>query len=120
MFPRHPNNDVIFDDSYFVDTWGEMEKAVDQGLVKSIGVSNFNEEQIQNILNICRIKPVVNQVECHPYNNQSNLLKFLSKHNIKITAYSPFGNPGRPFKGTARGTYRTCLNLNTKRDLKRL
>ena len=120
MFPRHPNNDVIFDESYFVDTWGEMEKAVDQGLVKSIGVSNFNEEQIQSILNICRIKPVVNQVECHPYNNQSKLLQFLSKHNIKITAYSPFGNPGRPFKGTARGTYRTCLNLNTKRDLKRL
>ena len=117
MFPRHPNNDVIFDDSYFVDTWGEMEKAVDQGLVKSIGVSNFNEEQIQNILNICRIKPVVNQVECHPYNNQSNLLKFLSKHNIKITAYSPFGNPGRPFKGTARGTY---LGLNPEFDLKRL
>ena len=103
MFPRHPNNDVIFDQSSFLESWGELEKAVDQGLTKSIGVSNFSQEQVQSILDICRIKPAVNQVECHPYNNQAKLLEFLTKNGIKMTAYSPFGNPGRPWKGTAKG-----------------
>jgi len=102
MFPRYENNDIIFDSSSFVETWGEMEKAVDQGLVKSIGVSNFNKEQVQSILDVCRIKPAVNQVECHPYNNQAELLAFLTEKGIKLTAYSPFGNPGRPWKGTAK------------------
>jgi len=102
MFPRHPNNDVIFDQSSFLESWGELEKAVDQGLTKSIGVSNFSQEQVQSILDICRIKPAVNQVECHPYNNQAKLLEFLTKNGIKMTAYSPFGNPGRPWKGTAK------------------
>jgi len=102
MFPRHPDNSFIFDDSSFLETWGELEKAVDQGLTKSIGVSNFNIQQIQSILDVCRIKPAVNQVECHPYNNNQELLEYLTKNGIKLTAYSPFGNPGRPWKGTEK------------------
>lgn len=47
----------------FLDTWKAMEKLVDLGLVKSIGVSNFNSQQIDRLLANCRIKPVTNQVE---------------------------------------------------------
>ena len=104
MFPRDENNDIIHCDSSFLDTWGEMEKAVEMGLVKSIGVSNFSAEQVQAILDVCKIKPAVNQVECHPYNNQAALLAYLNEKGIKMTAYSPFGNPGRPWKGQAKGT----------------
>ena len=55
------------------------------------------------ILDVCKIKPSVNQVECHPYNNQSEMIQFLNQAGIKLTGYSPFGNPGRPWKGTAKG-----------------
>lgn len=53
---------MLFSDFDYVDTWKAMEKLVTLGLVKSIGVSNFNAEQIERILKVCTIKPVTNQV----------------------------------------------------------
>lgn len=70
-----------------------MEKLVDQGLVKSIGISNFNSQQINRVLSIARIKPVVNQVECSPNINQKKLIKFCKQKNIVITGFSPLGHP---------------------------
>lgn len=54
----------ITSDVDYIDTWKAMEKLVDLGLVKSIGVSNFNSQQIDRLLANCRIKPVTNQVTC--------------------------------------------------------
>ena len=68
-----------------------MELLVDEGLVKSIGLSNFNEQQIERIINICRYKPVVNQVEIHPYCPQLELEEFCKRHNILLEAYAPLG-----------------------------
>ncbi|KAL9653633.1 hypothetical protein ABK040_009110 [Willaertia magna] len=75
-----------------IETWKEMEKLVDEGLVKSIGVSNFNVQSIIDLLSYARIKPSVNQVECHPYLNQQNLLNALE--DIVMVAYSPLGHFG--------------------------
>jgi diketogulonate reductase-like aldo/keto reductase len=61
-YPRDENNQLIFSDVDYVDTWKAMEECVKQGLTKSIGLSNFNSEQIQRVLDIATIKPVVNQV----------------------------------------------------------
>lgn len=61
LFPEE-NGKVLYSDADFVDTWKEMEKLVDQGLTKSIGVSNFNSQQVDRILANARIKPVTNQV----------------------------------------------------------
>lgn len=61
LFPEE-NGKVLYSDADFVDTWKEMEKLVDQGLTKSIGVSNFNSEQVDRVLANARIKPVTNQV----------------------------------------------------------
>lgn len=72
------------------ETWLAMEECVKQGLTKSIGFSNFNSEQIDRILKICTIKPVVNQVEVNPYMNQKKLIEFCKQRDILIMAYSPF------------------------------
>jgi len=97
-FPTNESGQVIYDESLHpTDCWLEMEKLVKKGLVKSIGVSNFNSVQIKDILEKGSIKPVTNQVECHPYLNQSKLLEFCQGHGITITAYSPLGSPDRPW-----------------------
>ena len=82
-------------DVELMDTWREMEKLVDAGLVKSIGVSNFNVEQLAAITSQARIQPVVNQIEAHPFLQQKALVDACAKANVIITAYSPLGNPGR-------------------------
>ncbi len=69
-----------------------MEKAVKEGKVKSIGLSNFTEEQVQEILDICEIKPTVLQTEAHPYYPENELKEFLAKNDIKIQAWYPLGH----------------------------
>lgn len=81
----------------YLETWRGMEECVKLGLTKSIGISNFNSKQIDSILSIAEIKPVMNQVECHPNLNQKKLREFCAKRGIAITAYSPFGSPLRPW-----------------------
>lgn len=66
-----------------------MEKLVEIGLVKSIGVSNFNSEQITRLLSIAKIKPVCNQVECNLNINQKKLIQFCKDLNIVVVAYCP-------------------------------
>jgi aldehyde reductase len=97
LFPTDASGKVQYSDADYLDTWKEMEKAVDDGLVKTIGVSNFNKRQLERLLANCRIQPAVNQVECHPYLPQKKLSEFCRSKNIAITAYSPLGSPTRPW-----------------------
>lgn len=75
-------------------TWHAMEKLVDAGLVKSIGVANYNAVMILDMLTYARIKPAINQIELHPYHTQSGLVEFCKKLGIAVTAYSPLSSNG--------------------------
>jgi diketogulonate reductase-like aldo/keto reductase len=72
-------------------TWALMEECVKKGLCKSIGVSNFNVQLILDLLSYAQIKPVVNQVEIHPYLTQEDLTQFCHKYKIQVQAYCPLG-----------------------------
>jgi len=78
-----------------IDTWRAMEKCVDKGLVKDIGVSNFSKQKLQDLLSKCRIKPAVNQIEMHPYLQMKELLAYCKEQGIFLTAYSPLGSNDR-------------------------
>lgn len=69
-----------------------MEKAYKEGKVKAIGLSNFNEEKIKEILDICEIKPAVLQTEIHPYNQEKELKEFLKQTGMAIQAWYPLGH----------------------------
>eukprot|EP01112_Ceratiomyxa_fruticulosa_P017375 TRINITY_DN539_c0_g2_i3.p1 TRINITY_DN539_c0_g2~~TRINITY_DN539_c0_g2_i3.p1 ORF type:complete len:303 (+),score=48.36 TRINITY_DN539_c0_g2_i3:104-1012(+) len=74
------------------ETWGAMEALVEEGLVRSIGVSNFNVQLIRDLWTYAKIKPAVNQVELHPYLQQQRLVNECTKLGMHMTAYCPFGN----------------------------
>lgn len=97
LWPVGDTSDSIQGSVDYLDTWKGMEDCVKLGLTKSIGLSNFNSVQVDRILSIAQIKPVMNQVECHPSLNQKKLREFCAKRNIAITAYSPLGSPARPW-----------------------
>ncbi|XP_036615478.1 prostaglandin-E(2) 9-reductase-like isoform X2 [Trichosurus vulpecula] len=98
VMPMDENHKIIGDSVDLRDTWEAMEKCKDAGLVKSIGVSNFNRRQLEMILNKTglKYKPVCNQVECHPYLNQSKLLEFCKSKDIILVAYSALGSHREP------------------------
>ena len=75
----------------YIGAWKDMEKAVEAGKVKSIGLSNFHGKYLEDILKIAKIMPVVDQVECHPYAPCDDLRKELDKINCLIEAWSPLG-----------------------------
>lgn len=69
-----------------------MEKAYKEGKVKAIGLSNFNMEQMKEILAICEVKPTVLQTEVHPYFQEKELKRFLSNEGIMIQSWYPLGH----------------------------
>lgn len=76
----------------YIGSWKALEEAVDAGKIRSIGISNFNQKRTQEILDVARIKPVVNQVECHPYYQQNELREFLGKNDIAMEVWYPLGH----------------------------
>lgn len=93
-FPKDAEGNFLFDNEVdvFVETWKGMEECVCAGLVKSIGLSNFNSQQIEKVLSGAEIKPAVLQIECHPRLAQRPLIDFCRERGIVLTAYSPVSN----------------------------
>ncbi|MCD8054680.1 MAG: aldo/keto reductase [Lachnospiraceae bacterium] len=76
----------------YVAGYRQMEKAYKEGKVRAIGLSNFNAQQIQEILDICEVNPTILQTEVHPYFQEQELKAFLAKAGIVIQAWYPLGH----------------------------
>ncbi|CAH9087633.1 unnamed protein product [Cuscuta europaea] len=75
-------------------TWKAMEALHDSGKARAIGVSNFSTKKLGDLLEVARVPPAVNQVECHPSWQQSKLREFCKSKGVHLSAYSPLGSPG--------------------------
>ncbi|GAA5799006.1 hypothetical protein HPULCUR_004415 [Helicostylum pulchrum] len=96
-FPKDENSNIILDPTLdYIHTYSAMEKLVELGKARAIGVSNFNTEKLDRLLKNCKLPPAVNQVELHPYFSQPDLVDFCQKNDVHVMAYSPLGSTGSP------------------------
>ncbi|KAG2199159.1 hypothetical protein INT47_009898 [Mucor saturninus] len=96
-FPKNSDGNIAVDHSIdYIDTYAAMEKLIQLGKTRAIGVSNFTLEKVDRLLKNCKIPPAVNQVELHPYLAQSDLIKFCQNNGVHVTAYSPLGSTDSP------------------------
>lgn len=75
----------------YLDTWRAFEKLYEEKKVRSIGVSNFNIHHLEDVFAVCKVAPMVNQIELHPLNNQAELRQYCDSKNIFVEAWSPLG-----------------------------
>lgn len=94
-FPERADDFLSLAEVSITETWQGMEDAVDQGLAKHIGVSNFKLERVRDLVDNSRIKPEMNQVELHPYLPQNALVEGCKALGVHLTAYSPLGSRDR-------------------------
>jgi alcohol dehydrogenase (NADP+) len=96
VFPKSPADFLLPAEAPIEDTWAGMEAAVDAGLTRHIGLSNFSVKKIRDILANCKIRPEVDQVELHPLLQQPELVAFCAAEGIHMTAWAPLGSSDRP------------------------
>ncbi|KAL4381441.1 hypothetical protein AHAS_Ahas04G0133800 [Arachis hypogaea] len=95
-FPMKAEEEVALD---IPATWKAMEALYESGKAKAIGVSNFSCKKLGELLQVARVPPAVNQVECHPLWQQHKLKAFCKSKGVHFSAYSPLGSPGSWIKG---------------------
>lgn len=94
-FPKKPEDYLTPEEAPIIETWKQMEKAKSLGLTSHIGVSNFSEKKLKDLISKSKIKPEMNQVELHPLLQQNSLLDYCKSENVLVTAYSPLGSGDR-------------------------
>ncbi|GAA6027136.1 hypothetical protein JCM8097_002421 [Rhodosporidiobolus ruineniae] len=96
-FPKREDGSRDLDlDRKIADTWADLEKVLEKGLVRAIGVSNFSIPFLDELLKTAKVPPAVNQVELHPYLPQHELIAYLQEKGILPQAYSPLGSTDSP------------------------
>ena len=95
--PRDANGNVIYDKGVtLLDTWRALERLVDEGACKAIGISDVGLEQVKEIVNAARIKPAVVHVESHPYLPEWDLLNYCKEKGIVLQAFASLGHNSEP------------------------
>lgn len=134
-FPKDSHGKTIYSDVNYLETYHALEDLKKAGKIKNIGVSNFNIEQLKDVLENCEIKPVNNQIEVNPYLQNDELIEFCQKNNIAVSCYGPIGagqtdskKPGLPVilenetlikiaKKYNKSTAQVCLRWGLQRNL---
>jgi diketogulonate reductase-like aldo/keto reductase len=75
----------------YTEAWKALEKVYGEGRAKAIGVSNFLQNHLETVFAMCKFKPMVNQIQIHPYFVPESLVEFCDKNNIAVTGWSPLG-----------------------------
>jgi diketogulonate reductase-like aldo/keto reductase len=95
--PRDGQGQVIYDDGVtLAETWGALERLVDDGVARSIGISDISLDALRDLVAVARIKPDIVQVESHPYLPEWELLDFCREHGIVLLAFAPLGHASKP------------------------
>ena len=95
--PRDQSGNVIYDqDTTLMDTWKAMERLVDGGLCKAIGLSDVSLDQVREVFDEARIKPSVVQIESHPYLPETEILEFCKANGVVMLAFAPLGHGMKP------------------------
>lgn len=92
-FPKERDDFYTYEEVPIGETWKAMQELKAKGLAKHIGVSNFNQDKLKEVLELDGQTPEMNQVEMQPYLPQEKLVDFCQEHGILMTAYSPLGSP---------------------------
>jgi len=96
VFPKNSEDFLSPEDIPVIETWQAMEKLVKKGLCRSIGVCNFNVARLIDLKQQATIQPVMNQIELHPYLQQTKMVDYCKENDVLLTAYSPLGSGDRP------------------------
>ncbi|KAL4262093.1 NADP-dependent oxidoreductase domain superfamily protein [Pleurotus pulmonarius] len=92
FYPKHPDGSIKLAKSpSFVELWAEIEKLLDTGKVRAIGVCNFSIKNLEILLKSAKVVPAVNQFELHPYLAQTELVEYCKRKGIVVEAYTPTG-----------------------------
>ena len=95
VFPKKGEDILSPDELPLSETWLGMEQAVNHGLARHIGVSNFSIEKLKKLMKGANIKPELNQIELHPYLQQEKMLHWCNDNGVLLTAYAPLGSRDR-------------------------
>ena len=87
----------------FMETWGQMERLVEMGLVRHIGTSNMTVPKLDLVLRDARIPPSVNEMELHPHFQQPELFAYVRSRGIEPIGFCPIGSPARPVRDRTPG-----------------
>ncbi|KAI1334231.1 NADP-dependent oxidoreductase domain-containing protein [Xylariaceae sp. FL0016] len=99
-FPRDAQGNMLHGKTTYLDTWRAMEKLVAKGKVRAIGVSNFNQSEIQTLIQRSSTVPAVHQMEVHPYLQQKDFNRWLRSQGIHVVQFSPLGNMNEFYRTT--------------------
>ena len=99
---RNPDSRPFFAEE-FMETWRQLERLVDMGLAKSIGMSNMTVPKLEQVLPLCRIQPAVIEMELHPAFQQPELFEYCVSRGIQPIGFCPIGSPTRPERDKAPG-----------------
>lgn len=96
VFPKRAEEFLAPEAIPIIETWQAMEKMVQKGLCRFIGVCNFNITRLADLKRQAKIQPVMNQIELHPYLQQTKMLEYCKENGVLLTAYAPLGSGDRP------------------------